>query len=70
MLDECGHEFGAGVDAPDRETAREELREMYPENRGILQIESPDEAAERERRLYARICAEYDDGRPDYDDDY
>jgi len=58
MLDECGEEFGAGVDAPDRETARTMLREMYPESRGIQQLESPDDTAAREQRMYARIEAE------------
>jgi hypothetical protein len=58
MLDECGDEFGAGVDAPDRETARRMLREEYPESRGIVQIESPDDTREREQRMYARIEAE------------
>jgi hypothetical protein len=39
MLDECGQEFGAGVEADNREDARTELRERYPENRGIVQLE-------------------------------
>lgn len=62
MIDECGQEFGAGVDARDKAEAYDKLREMYPENRGIVQLESPQDTADREARMYARLNAElYDD---------
>lgn len=72
MLDECGDEFGAGVDAPDRETARDMLREMYPESRGIQQLESPDDTAKREQRIQREIQAEMDGDVPPgyYDERY
>lgn len=49
MLDECGDEFGAGVEAENREEARTELREMYPENRGIVQLEDAKDTQARGR---------------------
>jgi len=60
MLDECGHEFGAGVEANSKDEAREELRDMYPESRGIVQIESPADTAHREQLMYNRIQREMD----------
>lgn len=69
MLDECGDEFGAGVEAKDRAEARDLLREMYPENRGIVQLESPEDTRERERRMYERLEAEQNgEFYDDYDD--
>lgn len=53
MLDETGCEFGAGVEAPDRETAYDKLRDDYPES-SIVQLESPDDTRRREADLYAR----------------
>ena len=71
MLDECGDEFGAGVEAKSRDEAYDKLREMYPENRGIVQLESPDDARERERRMYRRLEAEMDgDFYDDYEEDW
>jgi len=72
MLDECGDEFGAGVRASTKEEARDMLREMYPENRGIVQIESPQDTADREAAIYARLSAEMDGDFYDYmdEDDY
>lgn len=67
MLDECGQEFGAGVEAANRDEAYEMLREDYPENRGIVQLESPADTAKREADIYARACAEY--GDEDFDDE-
>lgn len=55
MLDECGHEFGAGVDAPNRNAAYDMLQEMYPESRGIVQLESPADTRAREQAMYARL---------------
>lgn len=55
MLDECGSEFGAGINANSKDEARDMLREMYPENRGIVQLESPEDTRKRESLMYARI---------------
>jgi len=59
MLDECGQEFGAEIEAENYEEARELLSEDYPENRGILQIESPSDSSERIARYHAEIEREY-----------
>jgi len=59
MLDETGCEFGAGVEAASRDEAYDELRDMYPESR-IVQLESPEDTAERERRIYAQVWDDYD----------
>jgi hypothetical protein len=71
FIDETGvGEFGASIEADSKEEAWEVAREEYPESR-CVQLESPAEAAERERQRYIRICQEYDDGRPDHmRDDY
>jgi len=66
MVDETGCEFGAGVEAPDREEAYEMLQENYPESR-VAQLESPEDTRRREARIYAAVCADYDDGGYDYD---
>jgi len=75
MIDETGCEFGADIEALDRASAREGLRDNYPESR-IAQLESPEDTAEREREMYNHISrgGDYDDdGRPifhyDYDDE-
>jgi hypothetical protein len=60
MLDECGDEFGATISARNREAAEEKLRERYPESRGIVQLESPADTRERERRQYERANREYE----------
>lgn len=70
MLDECGDEFGAGVDAKDKAEARDKLRDMYPESRGIVQIESPEDTRERERAMYARLEDEMNGIFYDYGDEY
>ena len=64
--DETGMEFGAGVRAPDRETAYEMLRENYPESR-VVQLESPEDTRRREAEIYARVSADYDDFYDDYE---
>lgn len=72
MVDETGCEFGAEVEAPDRETAYDRLRENYPESR-VDQLESPEETREREQRVYDHIARGGDwddDGRPIYGPDY
>jgi len=67
MLDECGQEFGAEIEAENYDEARELLSDDYPENRGILQIESPSDSSERIARNYA--YAEEDDWE-DHEDDW
>lgn len=71
MLDETGCEFGVGVDAPDRETAYDMLREDYPES-SVVQLESPDDTAKRQARIYAEIEMEMDGDVPPgfFDDEY
>lgn len=62
ILDECGNEFGVTVNAPTRSEAYDEVMDSYPENRGIVQMESPQDTQDREaairRSLYARLQAE------------
>ena len=60
MLDECGHEFGTSVEAKDKAEAYDELRDMYPENRGIVQLESPADTQRREDAMYERLEREQD----------
>ena len=67
LLDETGCEFGADVHCDDRESAYVWLRELYPESR-VVQLESPQDTAEREARIYARIAREID-GDDDYYDE-
>lgn len=57
LSDETGGEFGATVEAPDRDTARANLQEDYPESR-VIQLESPEDTAEREREIRDRILDE------------
>jgi len=66
MVDETGCEFGAGISAQSRTEAYDLLREFYPESK-CVQLESPDDAREREARLYHSIMAEMD-GDEDWDD--
>ena len=68
MIDETGCEFGAEVEAETREEAWDILRENYPESR-CDQLESPEDTAERERRMHEHIerGGDWDeDGRPIY----
>ena len=59
ILDECGDEFGVTVSASSRDEAYDKVRDSYPENRGIVQLESPSDTAAREARTYSQ--AMYDD---------
>jgi len=69
MLDETGCEFGVSVEANSRSEAYEILAEDYPESR-CVQLESPEDTAERERRMYESIEREYYGGDYDeYDDE-
>lgn len=70
--DECGGEFGAGVEAASKEEARERLEEDYPESR-LVQLEGPEDTQAREARIYADALSgvDYDeDGRPFYPHGY
>ena len=66
MLDECGQEFGAGVTAGSKTEAHDILMEDYPENRGIVQLESPEDTANRIAETQRRAMREYDDYYEDY----
>lgn len=57
MIDETGCEFGATIRAETRGQAWEFAREWYPESR-CVQMESPEDTAEREKRIYDEIWAE------------
>jgi hypothetical protein len=67
MLDETRCEFGVGVEADTREEAYEQLREDYPESR-CVQLESPEDTAAREKRIYEQAMREYDNPGGYYDD--
>lgn len=66
MVDETGCEFGAEVEAPDRETAYDRLRERYPESR-VDQLESPEDTLRREHEIYLAVAREIDGDDFDYD---
>lgn len=68
MLDECGMEFGVTVRALNHGEASDILGEQYPESR-VIQLESPEETAERERQTYLRAYYEIDNDC-DYDEFY
>ncbi len=57
LIDECGSEFGADVVAPDYDTARDKVRDAYPESR-VVQLESARDTREREHRTYERLLNE------------
>jgi hypothetical protein len=59
MIDETGCEFGADVEANSRSEAYDILHEDYPESH-VDQLESPQDAADRECRMYERLEAEMD----------
>lgn len=68
MIDETGCEFGASVEASSRDEAYDQLRERYPESR-CDQLESPEDTAEREARIYREVMGEYGDyDEPDDDE--
>lgn len=53
MLDETRCEFGVTFEAESRRAAYEYLEENYEESR-CVQLESPQDTAERERRIWER----------------
>jgi hypothetical protein len=72
LLDETGCEFGAGVEARNKQEAYEYLHENYPESR-VVQLESPEETHEREARIWREaerdMYGDYAGEDLDYDDD-
>lgn len=60
MIDECGQEFGASVEAESRSDAAHKLQDMYPENRGCVQLESNKDARDREAAMMRRLEDEQD----------
>ncbi len=60
MIDETGCEFGADVTAATREEAYQALAENYPESR-VDQLESPEDTAAREKRIYDAAFFDEDD---------
>lgn len=50
MIDETGCEFGADVEADNRQAAYDLLRENYPESR-CVQLESPEDTKARESQM-------------------
>ena len=67
LLDETRCEFGAGVEAETREAAYAQLAEDYPESR-VIQLESPDDTARRERDIQRFVERQYDDDDPRWED--
>lgn len=66
LVGEDGMEFGAGTNARSREQAAAYFEEQYPESR-VVQIESPEDTARREKAMHDHIAAGGDwdeEGRP------
>jgi hypothetical protein len=66
LLDETRCEFGADVDAEDREAAYKWLEDQYPES-NVIQLESPNDTRQREAAMNEHIerGGDWDDdGRP------
>lgn len=55
IIDECGQEAGVDVEAKNHREAYKAVHDAYPENRGIVQLESPADTAKRQRRIYERV---------------
>lgn len=66
LVDETGCEFGADCQASSHDEAYDIISANYPES-SIVQLESPADTEARQMELYARICAEYDDGEDRWD---
>jgi hypothetical protein len=76
LLDETRCEFGADTEANTKAEAYEWFRDNYPESK-VVQLESCEEADQREAAMHAHIArgGDWDDeGRPiyhyDYDDEW
>lgn len=57
LLDETGCEFGHSFTATDREAAWDYIREAFPESQ-CVQLEDPQDTADREAALYASIASD------------
>ena len=67
FLDETRCEFGAPITAPNKAEAWRIAKEDYPESR-CVQLESPEETAERERATYEAVVREMDEESGYYDE--
>ncbi len=66
LLDETRCEFGADIEAENREEAYSQLAENYPESK-VVQLESPTDTANREADMHRHIARGGDwdeEGRP------
>lgn len=69
FVDETGCEFSAVIEAEDKGNAWEIAKEDYPESR-CVQLESPEDTAEREARMEREVARELDgDYYEDCEDD-
>jgi hypothetical protein len=68
FLDETGCEFGATIRANTKDEAWEIAREDYPESR-CVQMESPEDTAAREARIYRAARFSVDDYYPEDEED-
>lgn len=53
-----GEEFGVTFEAKDKPSAMDYLRDQYPES-SCLQLESPQDMADRQAKLYAKLQEEW-----------
>lgn len=60
LIDECGDEFGADINAKNEDEAWVMFQENYPESR-VIQVESPADARRRERDLMLTVQREMED---------
>jgi hypothetical protein len=68
VIDECGDEFGIGLQAETRAEVHDKAKDYYPECR-CIQMESSDDIVKRRarERAFAADGGDYDDeGRPFY----
>jgi hypothetical protein len=68
FLDETRCEFGAPIEAETKEEAWRIAKEDYPESK-CVQLESPQESAEREAETYRRVSEEMDEEMGYYDEE-
>ena len=68
FLDETRCEFGASIEAENKADAWRIAKEDYPESK-CVQLESPEETAEREAETYRRVSEEMDEDMGYYDEE-
>ena len=68
FLDETRCEFGAPIEAENKAEAWRIAKEDYPESK-CVQLESPEETAEREAETYRRVSEEMDEDGGYYDEE-